>query len=154
MQVNPSKYPNMMAGLRTVLAEEGMTGILKGWGPTAVGYSLQGAAKFGLYEVFKDTYSTVVGEESAYNWRSSIYVAASGSAEFFADILLCPWEMIKVKVQTSPPGTFPVAFGAAFREMHAKAAETRFPFGSLVPLWGRQIPVSSERSDPFALLST
>lgn len=24
--------------------------------------------------------------------------------------------------------------------MQANAAETRFPFGSLVPLWGRQIP--------------
>jgi solute carrier family 25 phosphate transporter 3 len=48
--------------------------------------------------------------------------------------------MVKVKVQTSPPGTFPVAFGPALTEMRANAAETRFPFGSLVPLWGRQIP--------------
>ena len=24
----------------------------------------------------------------------------SGSAEFFADILLCPWETVKLKVQT------------------------------------------------------
>jgi solute carrier family 25 (mitochondrial phosphate transporter), member 3 len=28
----------------------------------------------------------------------------------------------------------------AFREMNARKAETRFPFGSLQPLWGRQIP--------------
>jgi len=96
--------------------------------------------KFGLYEFFKDAYSTALGEEKAYQWRGLIYAAASGSAEFFADIMLCPWEMVKVKIQTSPQGTFPTAFGPALVEMRANAAETRFPFGSLVPLWSRQIP--------------
>merc|ERR1712228_1045039 len=28
----------------------------------------------------------------------------------------------------------------AMRAMSANRAETRFPFGSLVPLWGRQVP--------------
>lgn len=43
-------------------------------------------------------------------------------------------------MQTSPQGSFPTAFGPALAQMQANAAETRFPFGSLVPLWGRQIP--------------
>lgn len=139
MQVDPVKYPGLMPGIRTVIAEEGVIGLAKGWGPTALGYSLQGAGKFGLYEVFKDMYSTALGEEKSYHWRGMIYSAASGSAEFFADILLCPWEMTKVKIQTSPPGTFPVGFGPALKEMRTNS-EYRFPFGSLVPLWGRQIP--------------
>lgn len=46
----------------------------------------------------------------------------------------------QVKVQTSPHGTFPTSFGPALAQMQANAAETRFPFGSLVPLWARQIP--------------
>merc|ERR1712070_57874 len=49
-------------------------------------------------------------------------------------------EMVKVKVQTSPPGTFPVEFGPALAEMRAKAVEYKFPFGSVTPLWSRQIP--------------
>jgi len=48
--------------------------------------------------------------------------------------------MTKVKVQTSPKGEFPVAFGPALKEMQERKAETRFPFGSVVPLWSRQIP--------------
>ncbi|EEC45845.1 predicted protein [Phaeodactylum tricornutum CCAP 1055/1] len=140
MQVNPQKYPQLIFGIRTVLAEEGAVGLLKGWAPTAIGYSLQGAGKFGLYEVFKDVYSTALGEEKSFQWRGLVYAAASGSAEFFADLMLCPWEMVKVKVQTSPPGTFPTAFGPALAKMRLDAAETRFPYGSLVPLWGRQIP--------------
>ncbi len=49
-------------------------------------------------------------------------------------------EMVKVKIQTSPSGTFPTATGAAIAQMTANKIETRFPFGSLVPLWSRQIP--------------
>lgn len=48
--------------------------------------------------------------------------------------------MTKVKVQTSPAGTFPTGFGAALSTMSANKASTGFPFGSLVPLWSRQIP--------------
>ena len=77
-----------------------MVGLVKGWGPTAIGYSLQGAGKFGFYEFFKDTYSTAMGEENSYKYRGLIYAAASGSAEFFADIMLCPFEMVKVRTNT------------------------------------------------------
>merc|ERR1711959_172071 len=46
-------------------------------------------------------------------------------------------EMVKVKIQTSPPGTFPTTFGAA---LAARSKIDGFPFGSIVPLWSRQIP--------------
>lgn len=142
MQTNPQKFKGLLPGLRIVLAEEGAgtTGIWKGYLPTAIGYSMQGMFKFGLNEIFKDFYSNLAGEESATAWRGIIWALASGSAEFFADIALCPMEMVKVKVQTSPPGTFPTQFGEALATMQATAAETRFPFGSLAPLWSRQIP--------------
>merc|ERR1719446_1336032 len=47
--------------------------------------------------------------------------------------------MIKVKVQTSTPGTFPTGFFAAAGAI-GKLPGSTFPFGSLVPLWSRQIP--------------
>lgn len=140
MQVNPGKYTGTVSAMRTIIAEEGAAGIWKGWLPTLIGYNMQGLFKFGLYEFFKDYYSTLAGEENASKYKGMVYVTASASAEFFADIALCPMEMVKVKVQTSPPGTFPTAFGPALAKMQANAAETRFPFGSLGPLWSRQIP--------------
>jgi solute carrier family 25 phosphate transporter 3 len=140
MQVNPGKYTSLLSGARTIVAEEGAMAVWKGWLPTAIGYSMQGLFKFGLYEYFKDFYSNLAGEENAYNYRGFIYLAGSASAEFFADMALCPMEMVKVKVQTSVPGTFPTAFGPALSKMNELKAETRFPFGSLVPLWSRQIP--------------
>lgn len=141
-QVDPAKYKGLTSGLSTIVREEGQAGLWKGFGPTFVGYSLQGLFKYGLYEVFKDYYSNVAGEENTQKYKPLIWLAGSASAEVFADIALCPLEMTKVRIQTSPAGTFPVPFGAALKEMSLRKAETRFPFGSLVPLWSRQVSTS------------
>jgi solute carrier family 25 (mitochondrial phosphate transporter), member 3 len=97
--------------------------------------------KYGLYEVFKDYYSNLAGEEAANKYKPLIWLAGSASAEVFADIALCPLEMTKVKIQTSANGTFPTGFAAALKQMSATKVETRYPFGSLVPLWSRQVRV-------------
>jgi len=140
MQVNPGKYTGLGSALRTIAAEEGTVALFKGWFPTLLGYSAQGALKYGLYEIFKDTYSNMLGEENSKKYKALIWCAGSASAEFFADIALCPLEMVKVKVQTSVPGTWPTGFFPALAKMRENKAETRFPFGSLGPLWSRQIP--------------
>ena len=140
MQVNPQKYKGLVSGMKTVLAEEGTAGIVKGWVPTCIGYHMQGTLKFGLNEFFKDYYANLAGQDNYYKYRGLIWASASASAEFFADIALCPMEMVKVKVQTSPAGTWPTSFIPASSKMWAQRAETAFPFGSLVPLWTRQIP--------------
>lgn len=139
-QVNPAKYGGLFNGIRTIVAEEGTTAVWKGWLPTFFGYSMQGLFKFGLYEYFKDLYSNIAGKEDSVKYRGLIWCLGSASAEFFADIALCPMEMVKVKVQTSPAGTWPIQFGPALAQMNARRADTRFPFGSVVPLWSRQIP--------------
>lgn len=138
-QVNPGKFHGLVQGLKTISAEEGSKGLWKGFGPTFVGYSLQGMFKYGLYELFKDMYMNLAGEEASTKYKGAIWLAGSASAEFFADIALCPLEMTKVKIQTSPAGTFPIPMGAALAEMRRTAVDTRFPFGSVVPLWSRQV---------------
>eukprot|EP00998_Keelungia_sp_KM082_P006144 NODE_2412_length_1070_cov_98.795334_g2394_i0.p1 GENE.NODE_2412_length_1070_cov_98.795334_g2394_i0~~NODE_2412_length_1070_cov_98.795334_g2394_i0.p1 ORF type:complete len:310 (+),score=79.69 NODE_2412_length_1070_cov_98.795334_g2394_i0:74-1003(+) len=140
IQVNPQKYKGLGSALKTIAAEEGAAALSKGWLPTLVGYSMQGLCKFGLYEFFKDFYSTKAGKENAEKYRALIWAAGSASAEFFADMALCPMEMVKVKVQTSPKSeNFPTGTGAAIAAMRANPS-SGFPFGSLAPLWSRQIP--------------
>ena len=43
-------------------------------------------------------------------YKTSLYLTASASAEFLADIALCPFEAVKVRMQTTIPpfagGTF------------------------------------------------
>lgn len=149
--MNPGKFKGLFPGLRTIVAEEGSKGLWKGFGPTFVGYSLQGMFKYGLYEVFKDQYSNLAGEEASEKYKGAIWLAGSASAEFFADIALCPLEMTKVRIQTSPAGTFPIPMGAALAEMKKLSVETRYPFGSLVPLWSRQVSYISSLSELYCV---
>lgn len=52
-------------GLSKIYASDGLggKGLALGWLPTFIGYSLQGLGKFGFYEIFKDVYKKVVGNE-------------------------------------------------------------------------------------------
>nr|BAX57174.1 phosphate carrier 3 [Liriomyza chinensis] len=137
LQVNAAKYKNLLYGAKLTVKEEGPIGLTKGWAPTLIGYSLQGAFKFGLYEVFKIQYSKMLSEENAYLYRTWIYLAASASAEFFADIALAPWEAIKVKIQTTEG--FANSMREAAPKMFADEGINAF-YKGLVPLWMRQIP--------------
>ena len=53
MQTDPLKYPSISKGFGITVREQGYAGLIRGWLPTLVGYSIQGAGKFGLYEYFK-----------------------------------------------------------------------------------------------------
>jgi len=137
IQVDPGKYGNLINGFRVTLAEAGVRELGKGWAPTFFGYSAQGLGKFGFYEVFKILYGNMLGEELSYTWRTSLYLAASASAEFFADIALCPFEAVKVRIQTSP------GWANTLREGMPKLMKEEGAWGfykGIVPLWGRQIP--------------
>lgn len=100
-QIDPHFSTGMIDGVKKVSANGHTT---LGWAPTFVGYSLQGLGKFGFYEIFKDVYKKIVGDENAEKYRKIGWSVASGSAEIIADTLLCPWEAIKLKIQLSRPG--------------------------------------------------
>lgn len=137
IQVDPGKYKGIVTGFKVSVAEEGARGLAKGWAPTLIGYSIQGLGKFGFYELFKSIYADALGEENAFLWRTSLYLAASASAEFFADIGLAPLEAVKVRIQTKP------GFASTLREGFPKIMREEGISGfykGLGPLWGRQIP--------------
>ena len=76
-----------------------------------------------------------------------MYLAASASAEFLADIALCPFEAVKVRMQTTLPPFAPNA-----REGWKKVVSTEGYSGlykGLVPLWGRQVPYTMVKFATF-----
>jgi len=137
IQVDAAKYKSIVNGFKVTVAEEGALALTKGWAPTLVGYSMQGVGKFGFYELFKIMYSGMLGEENTYLWRTSLYLASSASAEFFADIALCPMEAIKVRIQTQPGWSTTLREG--FPRIMKEEGIGGF-YKGLVPLWCRQIP--------------
>ena len=53
-------------------------------------HGAQGWFKFGGVEFFKINITQKVGEKTAWDNRTSIYLLSSACAEFIADIFLCP----------------------------------------------------------------
>lgn len=144
-QTHNSWPSGLISSIRRTWVEEGFHGITKGWVPTMYGYGAQGLFKFGLNEVFKDYYTHTYGKENLDSTpkKMLLWALASGTAEFFADVALCPFEMTKVKMQVTLPGMKGGVSNSLFqaiREMYARRADTKFPYGSLQPLWGRQVP--------------
>jgi len=145
LQVDKAKYKNLGTGFKLTLAEDGVKGLAKGWAPTLLGYSVQGIGKFGCYEIFKILYGGAMGEENAFLYRMPLYLAASASAEFVADIFLSPFEAMKVRIQTMP------GYANNMREAYAKMKiEGGNPFyKGLKPLWMRQIPYTMMKFSCF-----
>ena len=119
--------------------------IYRGWAPTFVGYSLQGALKFGLYEFFKYVYA-VMFPGFAKDFRVILFLSASATAEMFADVALCPWEAVKIKMQTTR--TYPPLLSVVMPRMWAGEGFNGF-FKGLSPLWGRQVPYTMVKFSVF-----
>lgn len=102
------------------------------------GYSAQGAFKYGWYEYFKKTYADMAGPENAQKYKTGLYLAASASAEALADVALCPFEAVKVRMQAKIPSPYKGMIDGS-----SKITATE-GFGGLYkglyPLWARQIP--------------
>jgi solute carrier family 25 phosphate transporter 3 len=73
-----------------------------GFGPTAVGYFIQGWFKFGGVEFFKINMAQSMGERKAWENRTAIYLVAAACAEFIADIFLCPLEATRIRLVSNP----------------------------------------------------
>ena len=92
------------------------------------------------------TYADAVGPENAAKYQTLVFLAGSASAEFFADIGLCPFEAVKVKVQTVP------GFARGLSDGMPKFIATEGMGGlykGLTPLWGRQIPYTMMKFAAF-----
>ncbi|KAL1985061.1 hypothetical protein VTN96DRAFT_8296 [Rasamsonia emersonii] len=143
-QVDPNIYTSNVSAWRQIYAKEGLRGVFFGWSPTFVGYSFQGAGKYGFYEVFKYLY----GERLFPNCnRTLVFLGASASAEFLADVALCPYEAVKVRMQTTlPPYAHTLCDG--WRKVVAQEGISGL-YKGLYPLWARQIPYTMTKFATF-----
>ncbi|KEF60062.1 uncharacterized protein A1O9_04912 [Exophiala aquamarina CBS 119918] len=146
-QVDPNLYKGNWEAWKKIGKAEGLRGIFTGWGPTFVGYSVQGAGKYGFYEYFKHLYTQLAGEENAAQYKTILFLTASASAEFIADVGLCPFEAVKVRMQTTIPPTFTGTL-QGISSITAKEG-TAGLYKGLYPLWGRQIPYTMMKFASF-----
>lgn len=138
IQLDPATYNNgMIGGFRKVIQNEGAGALLTGVGPTFAGYFLQGAFKFGGYEFFKKQSIDYLGLETATNYRTAVYLASAGAAEFFADIALCPLEATRIRLVSEP--TYANGLIGGFGKMLSNEGVGAF-YAGFGPILFKQIP--------------
>jgi hypothetical protein len=145
-QVDPHLYKSNFGAWRSIYRGEGVRGVFFGWSPTFVGYSFQGGGKYGFYEVFKYLY----GDKMFPNMNKTVvFLGASASAEFLADIALCPFEAVKVRMQTTLP-----PFANTMREGISKIVQKEGYAGyaiALSPVLENQVLIKIDCTKGFIL---
>ncbi|KAF2665292.1 mitochondrial carrier [Microthyrium microscopicum] len=138
IQLDPAKYnQGMINGFRKVIAEEGFGAVWTGAGPTFAGYFLQGAFKFGGYELFKQQCINVLGIEQATAYRTPVYMVSAATAEFFADIALCPLEATRIRLVSQP--TFANGLIGGFSKILSTEGVGAF-YSGFGPILFKQVP--------------
>jgi len=139
IQLDPVVYNRgLIGGIRQVISNEGAGALLTGFGPTALGYFLQGTFKFGGYELFKSTIINNVGVETATNNRTAVYLAAAGVAEFFADVALCPLEATRIRLVSQP--AFANGLIGGFGRILREEGVMKGFYSGFVPILFKQVP--------------
>jgi solute carrier family 25 (mitochondrial phosphate transporter), member 3 len=151
IQLDPVTYnKGMIGGFRQVVANEGAGALLTGFGPTAAGYFLQGAFKFGGYELFKQQSINLLGYETASNNRIAVYLASSAMAEFFADIALCPLEATRIRLVSQP--TFASGLISGFGKIAREEGVMAF-YSGFGPILFKQVPYTMAKFGVYEKVS-
>jgi solute carrier family 25 phosphate transporter 3 len=85
----------LAATVSIVKSKEGPGVLLTGLGPTVVGYGIEGAMKFGIYEVAKPVFGALLPGNKGLAFCFSSVVAGAVAA-----LLLCPMESLRIRQVT------------------------------------------------------
>jgi len=101
MQADPKKYnKGVVSSALQIMKEDGPHVLLGGLGPTVVGYGIEGAMKFGVYEVMKPIVLQMMGGDISN--MGIAYIIASVIAGSVASLILCPMESTRIRIVTDP----------------------------------------------------
>mmetsp|Transcript_27348 Transcript_27348/g.83942 ORF Transcript_27348/g.83942 Transcript_27348/m.83942 type:complete len:351 (+) Transcript_27348:73-1125(+) len=141
MQTNPELYNGSLpVALTRILEEEGWLFLFQGLGPTCVGYGVEGALKFGVYELCKPFFRA--------DTEFAGLVAASTLAGAVASVVLCPAEDVRIRLVADPS----FANGAFAAIARVAAAEGPLSsFRSFPAMLAKQVPYTMGKQVSFDL---
>lgn len=146
MQTDPEKYSSgMINAAKDIIKTEGAAFLLAGLEPTVVGYGLEGAMKFGLYETFKKLFAKLTPSQFVN------YLLASVVAGAVASIVLCPMEEARIKMVGEPSWAKENLISAMARLI---SEEGILPTFSVLPaMLTKQVPYTMGKQVSFDLFA-
>jgi solute carrier family 25 phosphate transporter 3 len=162
MQANPKLYADkgIVQATMSIVKSDGASALLGGLGPTVVGYGIEGAMKFGVYEVLKPvvlqlmsimTTTTTTSSSSSDAPRdankSAAYIIASVVAGAVASAFLCPMESTRIRVVTSSDYKDQGLFTALPKLVRDEGLLSLF--GGMYAMLAKQVPYTMAKQVSF-----
>ena len=111
-----------------------------------VAVGVQGATKFGMYEIFNDLFRVrEYGEAS----QLLLHCGTAALAELFASTALCPFEAVRIRMLVDSAGTGAVSLLHTLRELRHEKAFYR----GWLPLVLKQVPYTTTQLGEFCSFS-
>jgi solute carrier family 25 (mitochondrial phosphate transporter), member 3 len=151
-QSDPAKYGKMgLIGTAVDIAKnEGPHTLLGGLGPTVVGYGIEGAMKFGVYEIAKPIFRSLLsaGSDATGGNPALAYLCASVVAGAVAAVLLCPMESTRIRIVTDPAYANKGLFTALPKMIREEGPWASFALG-LWAMLAKQVPYTLGKQVSF-----
>ena len=132
---------------KKIIEEEGPGELLVGLGPTVIGYGIEGALKFGLYESLKPFF---IGIFPANVDPAEPYLAAAVCAGAVASLVLCPMEETRIRLLSDEDFASGLLDGLP---RLLKEDGILSPFKGLPPMFSKQIPYTAAKQVSFDVVA-
>jgi solute carrier family 25 phosphate transporter 3 len=111
-----------------IIQTEGPPALLGGLGPTVVGYGIEGAMKFGIYEVMKPVFAALLQNihGGSSDTQGVAFLLASVVAGAVAALFLCPMESTRIRMVTDPAYANLKFLGAWTKLIHEEGLASTF----------------------------
>lgn len=155
LQINEKYgYKGMVDAFIKIPKQEGISALFLGLAPTTVGYLLQGALKFGLFEWVRDKVVDSVGYETASKNKLPIYLLSSAIGEIAATIALCPWEAIRIRAvaQAGPGSPKAASLYTTFNRILQNEGFMNGFYRGIGPILFKQVPYTMTQITVFSVL--
>ena len=137
------------AALRIVEAE-GPKALTAGLGPTVIGYGIEGALKFGVYETLKPIFLSL--GDGITTDSTQPYLVAAICAGALASIILCPMEETRIKLVTDPSFANMGLLDGLSKIVRQEGILRPFQKG-LAPMLSKQVPYTMGKQVSFDLFA-
>ena len=151
MQSEPEVFDKgMFAATSSIIQTEGLNALLAGLGPTIVGYAVEGAMKFGVYEISKPIMLNLFANLNiiADDSQTVAFLLASVVAGAIAAVLLCPMESARIRVVTDPSYKGMTLVATLVRLVKEDGGVMKL-FGGIWAMLAKQVPYTMGKQVSF-----
>jgi len=159
-QVDPKLYKlNFVDATRHIVKHEGLNALLAGLGPTIWGYMLEGAIKFGVYEMLKPivkgmllTLSTTAPALASLNSRLFGYTLCATASGVAASLMLCPMEALRIRLVAEPDFAPKGWIQGGFKMLKYEGVGALWK--GMIPMLWKQVPYTATKNVSFDFITT